>query len=185
MPAPDLDGFIVSKIRAIANDPGVLSDVAAAARGRLLERIPTLRSEIAGLETGRQRMQEHLRLAVEGVPAAEEGSDPNRVSRRVADIEHRMNETDRCLDGLRAELNTLETGTVDPTELRAAVRRFDEVWAALFPAERARIIRLLVERVAYDPDQETVAITYRPDGPRALVAEAVRGGADGTEKSDS
>ena len=182
VPAPEIDAFVVSKIRAIANDPGVLADVAAAARGRLLERIPALRGEIDMAEGERENLLQRLRRAVEDELARANG-DPTRISRRVAEIEHEVHGVVRRLNGLRAELAALEDGAISPEDLRAAVRGFDEVWDALFPAERGRIIRLLVERVSYDPERETVAITYRPDGPRALLADAGRTHAAGSEET--
>ena len=180
VPAPELDAFVVSKIRAIANDAGVLANVAAAARGRLLERIPALRGEIEAAEVERENLLQRIRRAVGDEPTRADG-DPTPISRRVAELEHEVHGVDRRLDGLRAELAALQDGAISPEDLRAVVRGFDEVWDELFPAERGRIVRLLVERVAYDPDRESVAITYRPDGPRALLADADR--AAGSEET--
>jgi site-specific DNA recombinase len=43
------------------------------------------------------------------------------------------------------------------------------VWACLAPKEQARIVELLVERVAYDADEGTVAVSFRPAGIKALA----------------
>ena len=39
----------------------------------------------------------------------------------------------------------------DRTETREALHRLDPLWDELFPAEQARIVRLLVERVEVGP----------------------------------
>jgi len=38
------------------------------------------------------------------------------------------------------------------------------VWDQLWPHERARILHLLLDRVVYDAQAESVAITFRPGG---------------------
>jgi hypothetical protein len=54
-------------------------------------------------------------------------------------------------------------------ESRAALAGFDVVWPTLTPEEQARVVDLVVERVAYDGGKGTVAITFRPTGLEALT----------------
>jgi site-specific DNA recombinase len=56
-------------------------------------------------------------------------------------------------------------------EARAALAGFDAAWPALTPAEQAQAVARVVQRVAYDGDKGTVAITFRPSGLEALVDE--------------
>jgi hypothetical protein len=51
----------------------------------------------------------------------------------------------------------------------AALRRLDPLWDELFPAEQARIMGLLVERVDIGPDGLTVRL--RIDGLAGLAGE--------------
>jgi site-specific DNA recombinase len=53
--------------------------------------------------------------------------------------------------------------------VRTALHEFDQLWNELFPAEQARIIQLLVERV--DVGIEGVDIKLRVDGVTSLVGE--------------
>jgi site-specific DNA recombinase len=55
------------------------------------------------------------------------------------------------------------------TEVRAALKQLDPIWDELFPAEQARIVQLLVERV--DVQEEGVDIWLRIDGLASLVEE--------------
>jgi hypothetical protein len=61
--------------------------------------------------------------------------------------------------------------------LLAELRRFNMLWDVLFPAERARIVRLLVARVTVDA--EGLQIDLRQEGltslARDLMAETARG----------
>ena len=53
--------------------------------------------------------------------------------------------------------------------MREALERLDPLWDELFPAEQARIVQLLVERVDVSPDG--VDIRLRTEGLAELVAE--------------
>ncbi|GIX16210.1 MAG: hypothetical protein KatS3mg119_0396 [Rhodothalassiaceae bacterium] len=62
-----------------------------------------------------------------------------------------------------------ETPDVDERDVVAAVDRFTEIWSALFPAEQARIVKLLVERVTVTADG--LAVDLRTDGLGTVVRE--------------
>ena len=61
-------------------------------------------------------------------------------------------------------------------ELAPAVapEAFRTVWQALPPAEQARVLRRLVERVTYEAAKQTVSIAFRPDAGTALAEELAR-----------
>ena len=61
----------------------------------------------------------------------------------------------------------MSMGTIDAGELLADL---EALWEELFPAERARVLSLLLERVEFDGAGGEVAITFRPGGPAALQA---------------
>jgi site-specific DNA recombinase len=50
-----------------------------------------------------------------------------------------------------------------------ALRRLDPLWQELFPAEPARIMGLLIERIDVAPDG--ISVTLHAAGIRSLVAE--------------
>jgi hypothetical protein len=62
-----------------------------------------------------------------------------------------------------------ETPNIDEHHVIAAVDRFSEIWSALFPAEQARIVKLLVERVTVTADG--LAVDLRTDGLGTVVRE--------------
>jgi len=49
--------------------------------------------------------------------------------------------------------------------------RFEPLWDVLSPREQARVIELLIERVAYNGAEEKVVITFRPGGIKALMQQ--------------
>ena len=62
-----------------------------------------------------------------------------------------------------------EQDDITEDEAREALLQLDPLWDELFPAEQARIVQLLVERVQVGMDG--VSIRLRADGLTALVRE--------------
>lgn len=66
-----------------------------------------------------------------------------------------------------------EQDDVTEAEAREALLQLDPLWDELFPAEQARIVQLLVERV--DVRMHGVEVRLRPNGLSGLVREVVGG----------
>ena len=62
---------------------------------------------------------------------------------------------------------------ISEADARAALTRLDPLWDELFPAEQARIVGLLVERVDIGTDRLTVLL--RVDGLSSLTREMLAG----------
>src|SRR5262249_35305462 len=101
---------------------------------------------------------------------------PGPISRIAAgDVERAV------IDQLRAILRAPEIvvrtwrksrpkiGTITEAEVREALEQLDPLWDELFPAEQARIVQLLVERV--DVDEDGIEIRLRVDGLSSLAEE--------------
>ena len=58
---------------------------------------------------------------------------------------------------------------INEVEVREALNRLDPLWDELFPAEQARIVQLLVERVDIGPDGADIRL--RTEGLTNLVAD--------------
>jgi site-specific DNA recombinase len=58
---------------------------------------------------------------------------------------------------------------MDECVIVAALRRFNDLWEALFPAEQAGIVRLLVDRVTVSPDG--MAVDLRNNGIAAVMRD--------------
>ncbi len=62
-----------------------------------------------------------------------------------------------------------ETGDITESDARAALQQVDPLWDELFPAEQARIVALLVERV--DIGTDGLNVRLRVDGLAGLARE--------------
>jgi hypothetical protein len=61
---------------------------------------------------------------------------------------------------IKTELTSINRKTVDKGDVTAALSAFGPVWDELYPAEKTRIINLLIERVEYHSPAGTVQITF-------------------------
>jgi hypothetical protein len=57
-------------------------------------------------------------------------------------------------------------------EVSVALNRIDEIWEQLFPAEQARVVRVLVERVTVTPSE--LHVKMRPNGFERMALEIGR-----------
>jgi len=66
-----------------------------------------------------------------------------------------------------------QTGDITETEVRQALADLDPLWDELFPAEQARIVALLVERI--DIGTDGLRVRLRVDGLNGLARELCTG----------
>lgn len=66
-----------------------------------------------------------------------------------------------------------EAKDLKESDVREAISELDPLWDELFPAEQARIVQLLIERVDVDP--QGLDIQFRAEGISALTRELRRG----------
>ncbi|HEX8912204.1 MAG TPA: hypothetical protein VF796_07575, partial [Humisphaera sp.] len=111
-----------------------------------------------------ERAAGRQRAAVTAAVAAGDANAVARAEQGVADAQ-------RKAEAARQRLAEAKAQAVGRAEVEAALASFDPAWDQLSPKDRARAVRLLVERVAYDGAAGTVAVTFRPCGIRTLAAE--------------
>jgi site-specific DNA recombinase len=125
------------------------------------KRVADLQGELRILERGLKRYSSEVRKLV---------GDPGGTE-RLADLQDRIRTDEQRATGIREEIIALGQEIVDEKDLACALHAFDPVWDSLSPKEQARVIRLLLEKVGYDGDKGSVAVTFRPNGIKALAQE--------------
>jgi site-specific DNA recombinase len=147
LPAGEIEDAVVERIKVVGRDPDLLRDTLAEIRSIQKTRVPALTAE-------RRRLDREV----------------SRLRDRGGNEDHIGKITARLVE-VGEELDVLQGASVDRRDLAKALALFDEVWVCLFPAERERIIGLLVARIDFDAGRGTVAITFRPTGIRSLAEE--------------
>jgi site-specific DNA recombinase len=157
VPAGKFETFVADQIRVIGTDSTLLARTAEQVARAAAERAELLDGELRRGEQERRRLEAQLRGAP--TPAA------------AATVDEQLQALARRQDEVRAEQNAIEPN-LDHDDLRAALAGFAPIWTQLFTAERERILRLLIERITYDPDTEQTDITLRASGIKMLAGEA-------------
>jgi hypothetical protein len=75
----------------------------------------------------------------------------------------------RTITAVRRENGSAEAAVLEEGDVIEALGALEPVWDELYPAEKARILRLLIERIDVAPDG--ISITLHAAGIRSLVAE--------------
>ena len=147
--AGELEDAVVGQLRAVFRTPEVVARTFRAARLRE-------REETDGLKAQKRELERQVRKL---------STTPDSMS-ELADAKNK-------LDQVASDLRRLETDSVTEPQVIDALERLDPLWNELFPAEQARIVTLLVERV--DVQQDGLELRLRTDGLRSLVTELQQG----------
>jgi hypothetical protein len=108
----------------------------------------------------------HDTCPVRSIAAAEvEGLVLGQIRRLLASPEL----VARTISAVRREHSAAEDPGLDESEVIEALGALEPVWEELYPAEQARIMRLLIERIDVTPDG--ISVTLHAAGIRSLVAE--------------
>ncbi len=153
---------MVDQIKCIGRDPAVIKETLAQARSQAEDQIERLKAERGGL-CGRLR-DDHAVLGQ--LAASSRPGDP-----RLADANDRIRDAERRVTEVDDELATLDGQLIDEAEVAETLADFDALWDCLVSREQARILELLVERVAYEAEAGSISITFRPAGIKALACE--------------
>jgi site-specific DNA recombinase len=157
VPAGKFEVFVTEQIMAIGTDKALLAKTAESVASAAAERAEQLDGELRRGEQERRRLETQLGDAE--TPAA------------AAAIDDRLQALARRQDEVRAERQAL-AGKAADADLREALAGFTPVWEHLFPRERERILRLLIEQVTFNPDSRDTDLELRPCGIATLANEA-------------
>ena len=168
IPAEQIEAFVVDRVRCVGRDPDLLRQVLSQAREAGEARTAELETEHRGLEKDLGRWHAEVRkLSIQLKP----GEDNGELVGRLADLHERIGTVETRVGKVREQVKTVTDGLIPEAEAARALSAFDPVWGALAPAEQARVVGLLVERVEYDGRDGRVTVAFHPTGIRALADE--------------
>jgi site-specific DNA recombinase len=171
VPTHEMERFVLDRIRDIGRDHRLVAETIKAAQRQLKTRRPEIEADLKRVEKERKKLLAERANLVEAVG---KGKAKASLLERLGEVELEMGKLEAEAARLRAEVDALEQGTIDEADLKQALASFTPVWDVLFPAEKARIVHLLLERVTYDATAGEVAITFRPGGVRILASHEAK-----------
>jgi site-specific DNA recombinase len=148
LPATELERLVVDEIAAICRDSRVAETVIAEANRQQASEVASLRSRLGDAETLMAKL----------------GENPDRDGDRLLQAGVQV-------EAARALLADAEAAVIPKAAARAALGQFESVWSALFPVERAQLLRALVERIRVDGQAGKVSFVFRAGGIAALARQ--------------
>jgi site-specific DNA recombinase len=144
----DIESAVVEQIRAIGRDPKLIDATIAAARVEREGRMPELIGDVRRLEQEHAQKERERSNLIEAV--AHGGAAVPTLMNAVATLDKALDALARQIQAKQDELVLLQAQVVDEDDLRRTLANFDDLWGVMFVRERERVLRLLIQRVAYD-----------------------------------
>lgn len=162
LPAAEIERVVVERIRTIARDRDMVTEVVRQVHGLAEAELNGLRTQRADLERQLSRHHAQLRTLASNPP-----NDGNGLA-RAADLHEAIRRAECLLAEVRASIERQEMEQVDDQEIVAAFHEFDSGWNALSPREQAQALSLLLSRVEFDAADSSITMTFHPLGNKSL-----------------
>jgi site-specific DNA recombinase len=169
VPAAAIEGFVVERLRGIGADPALVRETAAAARHQAEARLQELDGDRRVAEPDLRAARTEIR-ALSGKIV---GDTTGLALQRLAEVQAATVGLEKRLAEIGAEVARAEREMPAEDAVATALGHFTEVWDALTPAEQARFVTLLIERVVRRPRRDD-RDRLHPAGLRALASEATQ-----------
>jgi hypothetical protein len=125
------------------------------------------RADLAGQNERLEARLAELKRAI-GRLARSDGNDGGLVA-ELTRLNEEYGQTQNQLEEIGHTLEALGAGGPAEDEVRAVLQKLDPLWDELFPAEKERIVKLLVQEVVVGRDSLLIRLRLR--GLNSLVAE--------------
>ncbi len=168
--AGEIEGAVIEQLRRVFRSPDMIARAFRAAQEQAEKQAAELDQQKARLE---KRLRELRRAIGKLVQAGGDGDgalaeELRTLNQEYAEVEGQVREVD-------GQVEALGDGGPTEDEVREALQKLDPVWDELFPAERERIVKLLIKEAVLSADGLDIAV--RTNGLRSLAVEL----ADGAE----
>jgi len=166
--AHDIESFIVEHIHGIGCNQEIIAETIKRVRAKSETRLAELNREQRVQKKQLRRLHIRLRKLI-GEPVGI-SIDSSTID-QLADLQDQIRSTEQRMTEIEEEIITLQREAVDEEEIARSLSAFTPVWKSLNSREQSRIIKLLIERIGYDGRDESVKVTFRSLGIKALCAE--------------
>ena len=161
--APVIEQAVVDQIRGIAANPDVVADVVRQLDEQQAAGVQGLENEKRIIEKELQRLGEETASLIR--------MNGKSATDRMADLQDGSAVLERQLRDVRDQLAEAVGQTVDAASVRKTLREFDGIWSELTPREQEKLVKTIVDHVAYDGTTCTVTVGFRTAGVRQLCVE--------------
>lgn len=159
-------------VRRLASDPALVDGVFAEALSQQGDDGERLEAERTRQAKERIQRTETVARLVSYIESGQNGTAAE-FKRRIDELNGSLKLIDDRLSAIDVELSVLRRTHIDRGHLEETLRQFTDLWDALYPAERCRLVRSIVSRVIYDRPNGTLRIEFQgPDGRKIHAGES-------------
>jgi len=161
--AGQIEGAVKDRIRVILRSP----DLIARTFREVQAQAESQRADLAGQRDRLEARLAELKRAI-GRLARSDGNDGGLVA-ELTKLNEEYGQTQNQVEEVGHAMEALGEGGPAEDDVRTALQKLDPLWDELFPAEKERIVKLLVQEVVVG--QDSLLICLRLHGLNSLVAE--------------
>lgn len=171
--APTLEDTVVERLRSAAQDPKLLAAATRVSQEPPAAEVRRLEARGRALDTDRARLRRRRRR---GLKQLESGNFAQDGGERLRAIETEIDRVERERDHNREAIHALQD-RVDEDDLLELIVDFLPLWEELLAEEQRRVLELVVERLTYSGEKDTVDIQLRDGSSTGKGAQACRSSA--------
>ncbi|MFI4912339.1 MAG: recombinase family protein [Sedimentisphaeraceae bacterium JB056] len=158
LPASEIERFVIDEVKAVGLDDGLIAEVAEKSIANTKQDIKELKSRLKHLIL--QSDKENKRL--QSMLLSDTTEEQLNIVREQLAI------TERQISEVKVRLEKLEQNCLNPNEIKEACLRFNPIWDTLTTQEQWQMLKLLLEKVEFDADDESISLTFAPGGIKML-----------------
>ena len=163
LPAAEMEEAVVDHIRCIASDAELRRDVLLQSQTQSESELEALAAQERSFVAQLSRCHDEIKRMTVSALTTSEATD------RMATLHEQVAQVERRLATVRSDAESLREQHCSELDFNAVFADFDNVWNALTTMERIQVLNLLVERVQFDAEDSTIAITLHPSGIKSLT----------------
>ncbi len=167
LPAAEIEEAVLTQLRGIFKTPEIVAQVYKLAKGMEEEERRVLENDKAECEKELEDLRNSTSWLLK--TKLEEGHEIAYFQEELARHDDRIQTLQRKLELAKATLMQWEEVKSTTTDVLHELTTLDEAWGELFPKERERIMRLMIERIVVYRD--ALEIVLKTDGLQTLNAE--------------
>jgi hypothetical protein len=164
---------VISEIRRLAQDPALVDQVFSLALQQTGEKRKRLDSERTRLLHQRQQREEAIRRLVSALEGRS-GELPEVVAERIDERKAEVTQINVRLAQVEQDLAAIGAQALDREHLTQTLAQFTDLWDALYPRERIKLVHSLIECITYYDETSRIEIRFRLTGDTRQTAVTAR-----------
>ena len=167
--ASEIEDAALGRLREMARDGALVERLVRETNGRMNREKPALEKRLQGLRRALAEVKAEADTLMSGWPASDSNGARTFLMERLDELAQRRRDLEQGIEEAEWSLGRLESEQVSADTIRAALGRFNEVYAQLTPFERKELVRLILHRAEVSDRQ--IVLELHPIAAPKMVAQ--------------